>query len=288
MSSLVIGWSQYKTTSYIPGTTFQKHVLAEGDSWFHFGYTPTFGQERNILDALQLKKSTVIANIARSGDTIKHISALESNPDLKESIGYRKWDLILLSAGGNDLIDALWGDYSIDGKKIEILNQSVNSTDFMEYVNTDSLEALLACIENYYKFVADLRVSLSNGLNTDTKIVVHCYDYITARNAPAKFFGLTLGPWAYRAFTDKRYKVPTALWQSISDYIFEQLADRLVDLQSSIPHLVVINTLDTLTRADPGTKGDSKDWANEIHPNAGGYVKLARKKLSGPINALLT
>lgn len=248
---------------------------------------PTFGQERNILDALKFKPSTVIANIARTGDTIKHIADLESNPDLKEALGYRKWDLILLSAGGNDLIDALTGDYSIHGSRIEILNPSVTSPDFMAYVNTANLDTLLTHIESYYQFVAAQRAALGNGLNQQTKMVAHCYDYITARKAPARFFGLTLGPWAYRAFTDKRYKVPEPLWQSITDYIFRQLADRLLALQTSIPNLVVIDTLDTLKRAEPGSKGDSQDWANEIHPNAGGYAKLAKRKLSAPINALL-
>lgn len=287
MSALVVGWSQYKSTSYIPGTTFQKHILAEGDSWFHFGYTPAIGEARNLLDALKFNKSTVIANIARTGDTIKHIADLASNSDLKAALAYRKWDLILLSVGGNDLIDALTGDYSINGNKIEILNQSVSSTDFMDYVNTVNLAALLAHIEGYYKFVAAKRVTIGHGLNRETTIVAHSYDYITARKSPAKFFGMKLGPWAHRAFKDKKYNVPKSLWQEITDYIFKQLADRLHALQNSIPNLVVINTLDTLRRATPGSKGDSHDWANEIHPNAGGYTKLAKKKLSVPINALL-
>lgn len=287
MSALVIGWDQYQSTSYIPGNTFQKHVLAEGDSWFHFGYTPAIGQARNLLDAIRFKKSTVVANIARTGDTIKHIADLKSNPALQQALGYRKWDLILLSAGGNDLIDALTGDYRIAGQPIEILNRSVSSTDFMAYVNSGSLAQLLAHIADYYRYVSGLRATLGQGRNRTTPIVAHCYDYITARNAPARFFGLTLGPWAYRAFTDPKYQVPDTLWQDISDYVFRQLADSLLALQNSIPDLLVVDTLDTLQRARPGSKGDSRDWANEIHPNADGYAKLARRKLSLPINTLL-
>ena len=287
MSALVIGWEQYQSTSYIPGNTFQKHVLAEGDSWFHFGYTPTLGAARNLIDAISFKKSTVVANIARTGDTIKHIADLEANPHLQQALAYRQWDLILLSAGGNDLIDALTGDYRIHGQRIEILNPSVSSPDFMAYVNSASLDSLLTHIAGYYQFVAEQRATLAHGLNLHTSIVAHCYDYITPRKAPARFFGLKLGPWAYRAFTAQKYQVPEALWQDITDHIFRQLADRLLALQTSIPGLLVINTLDTLQRAEPGSKGDSRDWANEIHPNAGGYTKLAKIKLSAPINTAL-
>lgn len=287
MSALVIGWDQYLSTSYIPGNTFQKHVLAEGDSWFHFGYTPALGAARNLIDAISFKKSTVVANIARTGDTIKHIADLEANLHLQQALAYRQWDLILLSAGGNDLIDALTGDYRIHGQRIEILNRSVSSTDFMAYVNSASLDALLTHIAGYYQFVAEQRATLAQGLNLQTKMVAHCYDYITPRKAPARFFGLKLGPWAYRAFTAQKYQVPEALWQDITDHIFRQLAERLLALQTSIPGLLVINTLDTLQRAEPGSKGDSRDWANEIHPNAGGYTRLAKKKLSAPINTAL-
>ena len=37
----------------------------------------------------------------------------------------------------------------------------------------------------------------------------------------------------------------------------------------------VIDTLGTLVRAAPDSRGNSNDWLNEIHPNAGGYRKLA-------------
>src|ERR1039457_3815405 len=120
MSARIVGWEEYKRLFQIPGTTFDWHILAEGDSWFHFGFTPAIGQPRNLLDPLEFNKSTVIASVALSGDTIQHISQPSANPSLLEAMGYRKWNLILVSAGGNDLIDALSGSYTIKGTTIEI------------------------------------------------------------------------------------------------------------------------------------------------------------------------
>jgi hypothetical protein len=39
----------------------------------------------------------------------------------------------------------------------------------------------------------------------------------------------------------------------------------------------VVTTQGTLTRAEMGVTLESNDWMNEIHPNYGGYRKLASK-----------
>ncbi|WP_373509036.1 hypothetical protein [Thiocapsa sp.] len=39
----------------------------------------------------------------------------------------------------------------------------------------------------------------------------------------------------------------------------------------------MVDTRGALTRAALGHRGDSQDWQNEIHPNGGGYEKLAKR-----------
>jgi hypothetical protein len=273
--------------------SFDWHILAEGDSWFHFGFAPRPGKPRNLLDPLKFEKSTVIVSFALSGDTIKHISKPGSNPELLQAMAYRKWNLILLSAGGNDLIDALVGDgnYKIGGQPIAILKPAPAGSHFMEYINLDALQLLLDFIDLYYHRFAALRESEGGRINRDTRIVTHCYDYITARNAPAVFGPLKLGPWAYEAFTNPKYNIPNDQnqWKFVTEYLFERLAERLQRLAtSSIPNMTVINTLDTLNPAKPGTTGRSGDWANEIHPTPDGYAKLADQKISPALASLLS
>jgi len=285
MSAKIVGWSDYLSLGHLPGQTYDWHILAEGDSWFHFGFTPIIGKPRNLLDPLEFKKSTVIANLALAGDTIQHISDPHSNPVLLEAVGYRKWHLILLSAGGNDLIDALTGNYQIDGNKIEIIKSGGKTGHFISYIDSVALEALLNHVEKYYIAVSELRNTLQSGITKDTKIVTHCYDYITPRNAPAKIVGKKFGPWAYKAL--KQHAVPPGQWGYITDYLFERLADRLLQLPSKINNMHVINTLSTLHAAELDTTGDSNDWMNEIHPNPDGYKKLGDKKVSPFIVTIL-
>ena len=107
---------------------------------------------------------------------------------------------------------------------------------------------------------------------------MHTYDYPTARNAPAHFIFATIGPWIYTALT--RSEVPEADRVLLTDYLFDQLAEGILELTRQ-PHVLenffVIDTRNTIVRAEPGAVGDSGDWLNEIHPDEDGYKKLAQK-----------
>src|SRR5258706_7948583 len=80
-------------------------ILAEGDSWFSIGAIPS----SNLLFELRFEKWTVILNLAYPGDTVAHMSELASNIDLVHVLAAKrfnyKWDAILLSGGGNDIVD---------------------------------------------------------------------------------------------------------------------------------------------------------------------------------------
>ena len=113
-------------------------------------------------------------------------------------------------------------------------------------------------------------------------IVIHTYDWVTPRNAPARFFGFPLlGPWLYTAL--KQENIPPARWNAISDYLVGRLRDTLKGLAQGpgrLPDFHVVTTQGTLVRADPGTTTESNDWLNEIHPDTDGYRKIGNKLAS--------
>ena len=112
------------------------------------------------------------------------------------------------------------------------------------------------------------------------------------RNAPARFLGgLKLkGPWLFKAFVGS--KADVILQQKIADLLIDRLADALWALDStsgkpqSLPNFHVIDTRNTLIRANPSELGSSNDWLNEIHPTHDGYRKIAAR-IGPQINALL-
>jgi len=267
--------------------SYDCYILAEGDSWFNLGFLPIPGKARNLLDPLHFKKDTVIVNLATLGDTLEHMERITKNPHLLTALDLRKWDLIFLSGGGNDLIDALLGRYFINGQKLEVLNKlSAPANDYKDYINMQGVQTFLNLIENYYIELAGYRSKVTDGKNKDVDIITHCYDYIQPRDAPAKILK-SFGPWVYTALTEV-YKIPEQFWLDIVNYMFDELQKMMAGLETKINKFHVLKTLGTLTLAKPHTTGNSNDWKNEIHPNAGGYEKLAKIYIQPLIDQILT
>lgn len=244
--------------------SFAKRILCEGDSWFSLGAIPS----SNILNPLKFSKPTILYNLATPGDTIKRMSSISVNPDLKKLIYENnfstKWDAIFISGGGNDLLNR--------ANQI-ICRPSIGAGNhLLDYINNLELATLKAEIQAGYMRIAALR---NGSKNQNIPIVTHVYDYPTPRDARAKFVGIGIaGPWLYSAF--KQSDIPEDKWISITDYIFEWLGSVLIDLSNKIDNFHVIsNTRETLTRAKLGTTGIDGDWLNEIHPTEEGYKKLS-------------
>lgn len=252
-----------------PGSAeFAYRFLAEGDSWFTIGGIPS----SNLLYEMRFPQQGIVVNIAYPGDTLVHIADLASNNDLKkmltERFGYR-WHAIVLSAGGNDLMDRA---------SAVLQNPGTGSSDPQDYVNAAQLTRFIADVQQGYRTIVALRDS-SQSANHGVPVVAHCYDYPTPRNAPARFFSVgLLGPWLYKAFNDKL--IDESMWVPVSDFLVNALADAIAALGSgpgALPNFHFVDTRDTLQRAAVGSTGVSGDWLNEIHPSQAGYRKLADK-----------
>src|SRR5258705_5714150 len=87
---------------------YTNHLLAEGDSWFAWAHL-NLHPSSNILEQLKFRDSTVIVSLAYTGDVIRNMSD-ESNFHLDFELQGQRYHAILLSGGGNDLIDALHPD----------------------------------------------------------------------------------------------------------------------------------------------------------------------------------
>ena len=256
---------------------YKCRVLAEGDSWFTLGAVPS----TNLLFNLEVTKPTALVTIAEPGDTIKRMGDPDRMLQLQRLIADRrfayKWDAILLSGGGNDLIDSA----------PELL-KSVDpaSDDPADYVDAAALQRLVAEVQNAYAAIVAVRDS-ETSQSKGKPIYVHTYDYPTPRDSAARFVGAgVLGPWLYPAFL--LAQIPESMWLAVSDYLLDRLAEAILalDSQSGAKPLLgvfVVDTRKTLNRARLGSTSADADWANEIHPNTTGYKKLSQK-LSARLN----
>src|SRR6266850_5100671 len=89
--------------------------LAEGDSWFSIGALNPL-RNSNLLFEMVFRQSACAVNCAAPGDTLRRMSQINTDPNFIDLLcGHRQrvWDGLLLSCGGNDLIEAV-GSPAVD------------------------------------------------------------------------------------------------------------------------------------------------------------------------------
>lgn len=250
-------------------------LLAEGDSWFSFGSW----KFTSLLNNLRFTRPAAIVTLAHPGETISRMGSIAQNPelDLWLSTPYSdiRWSAVLVSGGGNDVID--------DAQNLipaSDVAQPLQDAD--QYIDHVRLAETLRKVREAYAAIVAMRDRPQSPC-IGVPLITHAYDLATPRNAPAQFLVPLMGPWLYKALM--RARIPAARWNAVSDFILGALGKTLEDLELQLPNFHVARTQGTLIRADMGTTGNSRDWDNEIHPNRGGFRKLARV-LAGPIDAL--
>ena len=250
-------------------------ILAEGDSWFSFGSWKL----QSLLRHLKFDQDTIIVSLAEPGDTLVHMADICGNPALEQQLAANgfKWDALLLSGGGNDVIDN--ARFIVPKRS----GPQSSAKPVEEYFDPDALRATLNGITRGYREIIKLR-DRADSPCPGVPLIAHTYDYCTPRNAPARFLFPVLGPWLHTAFTAA--KIDPVRWNEISDFLIDALGSRLLSLQSRLPNFHVVDTRGTLTRAAPGAIEDDADWDNEIHPNRGGFKKIAGKVVA-VVNAVL-
>jgi hypothetical protein len=220
-------------------------ILAEGDSWFSY-WIPGNGNLINQID-LVWKGRYNILDIAYPGD--EAIKMLDGNSYwiLQETL--RQYDsikLLLFSGGGNDiaaknLLSLLEADCS-------------GATDVSECFRDGEPDGRLAQIEHAYR---DL-VTLRDMYRPEAVIVTHNYDY--AMLGKKLLWMAWLDPYLQLASVPRRFRAGI-----VAAFIdgMETMLNRLAATTSGFEFVKTSGTL------GPG------DWANELHPTAAGFKKIA-------------
>lgn len=275
-------------------------MLAEGDSWFTLGEL-NFPAATNLMLQLDLPRRSTVVDSAYPGDTLQnmvdgindtHFDRLLRHPRFALS-----WSAILLSAGGNDLIDALGVPvYAADGSRNPMSSRLLLAPDEfatvhpgesgpLRWVSEDGWGTLAAFLRHNLRVLVERRDS---GPAASRPLVLHTY------SMPTVWACGTIGApegWLYPAMN--RAGVPEQERQDLCKEFFERLRRLLLsaDCDNGDTPLPQVHVFDSAGRVrldppHPGRRRSSGDWANEIHPNRSGYRKLGRAM--GPwLDALL-
>jgi hypothetical protein len=208
-----------RTVAELDPRAYPLRFLAEGDSWFSFGSW----KFSSLLNQLRLTRPSAVVTLAHPGETISRMASIAQNPelDLWLSMPYSdiRWSALLVSGGGNDVIDAAQS----------LIPASPSDQPLMDadrYIDQVRLGEIIAVIQQSYADIVALR-DRPNSPCIGVPLITHAYDLATPRNAPAQFLVPLMGPWLYPAMV--RARIPTARWNAVSDFILGALGQCLVE-----------------------------------------------------------
>lgn len=254
--------------------------LAEGDSWFSLGSLNPL-TSANLLQAMAFSQSAGAVHCAYPGDTLRHMTDLQADPRFVQLISGNvasRWDAILLSAGGNDLIDAA-GTKPSAPLHLRLLRTAAEWGPAADGPARYLSETGWQTFSGYFRANLALLVQLrdrkagENG-NRGRPLCLHTYARPTPRPSGA---GAGQGPWLMPAMV--AYGIPTADWIALARLLLDRLAELMLACAADSTQFPAVHVFDT--RALPiqpavlGAGGESGDWLNEIHLTRAGCRKLA-------------
>lgn len=287
-------------------SSYQYQFLAQGDSWFSMS-TANLPASSNMLVNMTFSKMAVAVNCAYPGRTLQEMARLSPvawwrrDPFFRGLLcGPREqwWSALLLSGGGNDMIDAIqelsgddFGSNAPNDRLLRTQAEWGSQPDVTRYIMEEGWQQFTTYLVSQYVAMDQLRQS--SRYNKDVPIITHLYDFATPRNSGA---GAGMGPWLYKAVHDE-YGIPERDWVTLSKEFTTRLASIICALDKNPPpqaatlpppvipiapleNFHVVWTLGTLDPANTTDTGPTQDWENEIHPTVEGYQKLAPEMVS--------
>jgi len=263
-------------------SSYAYRFLAEGDSWFSIGALNPL-KNSNLLFEMVFDQSGCAVNCASPGDTLKRMSQMNTDRnviDLLRGRRARPWEALLMSCGGNDLIEALQSPpVDAAGNAVPadlrlLLTQDEWGPPEMgaqRYLSDTGWQTFCTYLQANFDHLVALRDS---GPSSGRPIFVHGYAFPTPRPAGA---GFGFGPWLLPAL--QTYAVPASDGIVVARELLARLGALLSGMAEDTARFPQLHFFESSTiaidAALPDAAGVSGDWVNEIHLTQAGYRKIA-------------
>ncbi len=255
-----------------PLSDFNRQFIAQGDSWFSMGALPL--QSSNLFDGMSTRTAACAVNFASPGAVLRRMTdAVRERRFLRHLNGplSRRWSALLLSGGGNDLIEAA----AVDPAQPAALRLLATRAEWGQGIAEDrhlSNAGWQTFSLHLESVVRQLLRERDKGLNRGIPVVLHTYDLAVPRPSGA---GFGRGPWLQPSLV--KYGVPQDAWAAVSALMLRRLKTLLLQIAATVPDgsMHVVDTQGTLAPARVTDTGATADWFNEIHPTTAGYRKLS-------------
>lgn len=270
---------RYFADPALPLSQFNWQFIAEGDSWYSI--TDPHLLNQNLLDQLRFGTGSAIINAARPGDIAG--AMFTKNAGFKTALQGRWWLGILISASGNDMIDALQvtpkdpaGHYRPEKQRLlRTPEETGASLDPRDYVIDEGFAQLAGYLLHWFGTLVQWR-DAAGSQTAGRPIFMH--DYAIPVPRPAGVPITAPNAWLHAALT--LYGIAPPLHMGIANILFGKLRGFLTSLDSDsisryrLPAFHVFDSAAVHLAPATASHGPSGDWVNEIHLTTAGAQKL--------------
>lgn len=251
--------------------------LAKGDSWFSLGSLNP-AKNSNLLFEMAFEQFACAVTCAQPGDTLSRMVNMTSDPVFQQVLFGRRaryWDGLLVSCGGNDLIDALGAGGAGVPAHLRLLRLPEEwgppSEGAGRYISEEGWTTFSNYLQSNLQHLLALRDA---GPSKGRPVFLHGYACPTPRPSGA---GLGQGPWLLPPI--QRAGIAQPDWIEVAALLMGRLTRLLAACAADPARYPKLFFFDTsaiaITPAALGATGVSGDWVNEIHLTRRGYEKLA-------------
>ncbi len=230
-------------------------ILSEGDSWF------SYPLNNNIADFIEMMSAFSMLRLEKNGDQATEILRDNSSQirKLKTFLKRYEFDLLIFSAGGNDVVDE---------NLRPLLKRKTGTMTWRQCVRDAELAARMKEIADAYRRL----IALRDAARPSCTIVCHSYDYPIPDGRPARGpFGLgRAGPWLKPILDEFRITDPADA-AAVARHLIDTLFATLSSLVTTTNKFHVVDLRGTLA-----AHGNTW-WADELHPDSRGFRALSEK-----------
>ncbi len=233
------------------------NLIAQGDSWFDYPLpVPVLDQSDIIAHLKRLPaKAPEVLSVAQYGESAEDMLGVKKIHNLFDQFNdpaNGKFDAILFSGGGNDLVGnqfRLWLNDAL----------AVNS-DPADGLNLSRIAAIFGVVRAGYE---DLMLA-RDKVDPTIPIFAHSYDLAI----PSGIGIVCVGPWLRPGLDDRGWNNQMSARAIVKDLLLQ--FNSMLDGFAADPanNFVHVQTQGTLS---------DRQWANELHPTPAGFSAITTK-----------
>lgn len=239
-----------------PGTALEGAVfgglkiVAQGDSWFDYPLLANGGVVPRVAARLRrdLAGGTIL-NLAHHGDEVRQMLGVTRRKALITSLKKAKFDAILFSGGGNDVVGDQFTLWLKDRKEAAGPGDALRGAVFASVLNL---------VAAGYEDLFAIRDEFAPGAT----VFLHGYCVPFPQNSGV----CGMGPWLWPSLEFRGWHDP-AEQREVGRVMLGAFAELVKGIAAGKQDAVYVDT--------QAISLPREEWANEIHPDADGFNKVA-------------